>query len=160
MAVALRQPVHADRLRVDSVEYRRILVPLTPESDSLRAMTSACRLAAERGAAVTVLSVIEVPSELPLDAHMVEEEAHARVVLDKAEAIGDVHDVDVETRVMRARGAGPAIVDEATRAGAQIIVLTASRRTPRRRRSPCFGETASYVLQNALCRVLVSVRKT
>jgi nucleotide-binding universal stress UspA family protein len=149
----------ADRGRSPSVEYRRLLVPLAPESASLRAMTSACRLAAERGASVTVLSVIEVPPELPLDAHMADEEALARSVLDRAQAIADLHDVGAQTRIVRARGAGPAIVDAAGRLSAEIVVLTASKETRRLRGSPALGKTASHVLQNAHCRVLLSVRK-
>jgi hypothetical protein len=40
-----------------------------------------------------VLVVIEVPSALPLDAHMPEEEAEARDILAAAEAIGDEREI-------------------------------------------------------------------
>lgn len=137
------------------VEYRRILVPLAGEAGLGRTMTTACRLAAERGASVTAISVVEVPSELPLDAHMVEEEAHAKHLLTEAEAIGDAHGVTVVPLVARARSAGNAIVEEAERSGAEIIVL---RATPKKRRkhAPLFGSTAGFVLQHARCRVMVS----
>ncbi|HEX9415417.1 MAG TPA: universal stress protein [Gaiellaceae bacterium] len=153
MAVAVRRRVPFVRSKV---EYRRILVPLAGEAGLGRTMTNACRLAAERGASVTAVSVVEVPSELPLDAHMVEEEAHAKRLVTEAEAIGDAHGVTVVPLVVRARSAGHAIVEEAERSGAEIIVLRAAQRRRARKRGPLFGSTTGFILQNAPCRVMVS----
>lgn len=153
MAVAARLLPYSHRPEVD---YHRILVPLADEAGLRPAMTTACRLAAERSAAVTAISVIEVPAELPLDAHMTEEEAHSRRLLSEAEAIGDVHDVTVVPLVVRARSAGHAIVEAASSGGAEIIVLRATPRKRRSRGGALFGVTMSCVLQNAPCRVIVS----
>jgi basic amino acid/polyamine antiporter, APA family len=152
MAVAVRAYLPSAR---SELEYRRILVPLAGEAGLGRAMTIACRLAAERGASVTAISVVEVPAELPLDAHMVEEEAHAKRLLTKAEAVGDAHGVTVVPLVARARSAGHAIVEQAERSGAEIIVLRAAR-SKRPKRGPLFGSTTGFVLHNAPCRVMVS----
>ena len=59
-----------------ALEYRRILVPVVPGRPSDDALDLACRLAAERGARVVALTVIEVPLELPLDAELPDEERH------------------------------------------------------------------------------------
>ena len=59
-------------------------------------------------------------------------------------------------RVVRARHAGRAIVDEAARRQAEIVVLGA----PRGRHRAIFGKTVDYVLKNAPCRVMVAAGKT
>jgi len=106
----------------------------------------------EHGATISAVVVIEVPKQLPLDAHMLEEESDARKLLEEARAIGASRGVAVRARVLRARGAGEAIVGEAEDGGADIVVLRAPRSGRRRR---VFGKTAAYVLQHAPCRVLV-----
>jgi len=50
--------------------------------------------------------------------------------------------------------AGPTIVEEATRRGSQIIVIGATRKNERMRRT-IFGSTVDYVLKHAPCRVMV-----
>lgn len=138
------------------VAYARILVPLVDSEHSEQAMGIACQLAEDRGAGVTAVTVIEVSVELPLDAHMQEEEAHAKHVLDDAHAIGDLYGVKVASRVLRARAAGEAIVEEAMRASTQIIVLRAPRKQRSRRAVQVFGKTVDYVLKHAPCRVMVA----
>ena len=105
---------------------------------------------------LTALTVIEVPVTVPMDAHMIEEETEAKRVLDLARAIAHGYGVSVSARVVRARDAGEAIVDEASRANTEIIIL----RAPRKRRSSghtlLVGETVRFVLKHAPCRVMVA----
>jgi nucleotide-binding universal stress UspA family protein len=136
--------------------YRRVVVPIAAGDGWQHAMTAACRLAAERGAAMIALAVIEVPAELPLEAHMVDEEEQAAHLLREAEAIGDAHGVTVAGRTIRARKAGPAIVARAEAEGAELVVLRAPRRARAGRHAPIFGTTVSFVLKHASCRVIVS----
>ena len=68
-------------------------------------MAIACRLAAERRTSVTAVSVIEVPAELPLDAHMTDEEEQLKPVLAEASAIAELYGVRVEARILRGRAA-------------------------------------------------------
>ena len=56
-----------------ALEYRRLLVPVAG-SASDEALDVACSLAAERGAAITAVSVIEVPLELPISETLEEDE--------------------------------------------------------------------------------------
>jgi nucleotide-binding universal stress UspA family protein len=58
-------------------------------------------------------------------------------------------------RIVRNRNAGRAIVDEAERRQAEIIVLGA----PRGRHRDIFGKTVDFVLKNAPCRVMVAAGK-
>src|SRR5918911_4403411 len=136
-----------------ALEYRNILVPVVDAEESEEAVDLAARLAAERGASIVALAVVEVPLELRVDARMEDEEERANDVLDEAKAIGDLYGVNVIARLVRARSAGRAIVDEATRRGSEIIVVGAARRPQQR---VIFGGTVDFVLKHAPCRVMVA----
>ena len=137
--------------RADRVAYRRIVVPLGDDDESELGVALAAELAPETGAAITAVVVVEVPAELPLEAHMHDEEALARRALEKANAIAASRGVRLRSRVVRARARGQAIVAEAEAAGADLIVVRDSRRPGK----ALFGKTVDYVLRHARCRVLV-----
>jgi nucleotide-binding universal stress UspA family protein len=138
-----------------ALAYRRILLPLFAGGDSKGAAAIACRLAAEEGASVRAVAVVEVAPMLPLDAHMIEEEAQAKRLLLEAREIGDAHGVIVSTHIRRARAAAEEIVAEATRARAEVIVLRAPRRKRGTRRAP-FAPTVDFVFKHAPCPVIVA----
>ncbi len=138
-----------------AVEYRTIIVPVVRTGESEEALVAAARLAAERGATVAVLHVVEVPLSLPLDARLHGEEDQAEALLDDAQALVESYGVRAVTRLLRARRAGPAIVEEARRRHAELVVLGAPRRAISGRRR-LFGKTVDYVLREAPCRVLIA----
>jgi APA family basic amino acid/polyamine antiporter len=143
-----------------ALEYRNVLVPVIEQHESEEAIDLACRLATERGASIVAMTVIEVPLQLPLDADLPERaEERAHDLLDEARAIGDAYGGDVIGRIVRARRAGRAIVDEADRRNSEIIVMGAPRRDARRRHARIFGDTVDFVLKNAPCRVLVAAAR-
>jgi APA family basic amino acid/polyamine antiporter len=148
----LRAPVLIGRSA--ALEYRSILVPVKPGRESEEAMDFAARLAAERRASIAALSVVTIPLELPLDTRLDDEEAAADAALDRAAAIGELYGVEVTSRLVRARSAGRAIVDEAVRRGSEIIVMGAPRRD--RPRPSIFSDTVDFVLKNAPVRVMVA----
>jgi APA family basic amino acid/polyamine antiporter len=119
-------------------------------------MSVACPLAADRRTAVVALTVIEVPQELPLDCHMVEEAAAAGRRAAEARAISERYGVRISVHTLRARSAGEAIVEEASRAGVDAIVIAAPRKQRRGTRAPIFGRTVEIVLKRAPCRVIVA----
>jgi basic amino acid/polyamine antiporter, APA family len=131
-------------------------VPVSDRDISEQAMPIACRLAADHGAAVTAVAVVEVPVELPLDAHMFEEEEQLKPVLAEASAIAESYGVSVKAKTLRARAAGEAIVEEARHAASEIIIVSAPRKLRLSRRAPAFGSTVQYVLKHAPCRVMVA----
>jgi APA family basic amino acid/polyamine antiporter len=141
-----------------ALAYRRIVVPIVPGRPSDDALDVACRLAAERGARVVALTVIEVPLELPLDADLPEEERLANDELDEAMAVGDTYGVRVVGRLVRGRSASVEIVREAERRGAEIIVLGSPRKDLTRRRG-VFGSTVDRVMRRAPCRVMVTASR-
>ena len=139
-----------------ALEYRRLLVPVTPGQPSDAAMDVACRLAAERGSRIVAVNVIEVPLDRALNEDLPELEREANRELDQAVAVGDSYGVRVLGRLERARSAGPAIVAEADARNAEIIVLGSPRRGLTARQAAVFGSTVDYVLKHASCRVLVT----
>jgi APA family basic amino acid/polyamine antiporter len=136
-----------------ALEYRSILVPVKPGRASEEAIDLGCRLATDRGASISAMSVVVVPLELPLDSRLDEEERRADEALDAAAAIAELYGVDVTERLVRARSAGRAIVDEAERRQSEIIVMGAPRIE---RRSAVFSDTVDFVLKHAPCRVMVA----
>jgi APA family basic amino acid/polyamine antiporter len=142
-----------------ALEYRNVLVPVVDSEQSREAVHIACRLAAERGSIIVALRVTVVPLELPLDAPPPEQDALAERLLDEAHDIGDLYGVHVIERVIRARNAGRAIVDEAKRRNSEIIVMGAPRLPHRTRQSAIFGKTVDFVLKQAPCRVMVGAAR-
>ena len=146
MAVA----VQSTRAHARAPAYRRLLVPVVDNAVSLRAVEVACRLAADRHASLEVLSVIEVPPLLPLEAHMLDEEVAAHRLLERAEAIADLRGVPVSVRLVRARDAGSAIAELVDGSAAELVVLGAERRA-----RGGLGSTVRHVLAKSRCRVML-----
>ena len=136
----------------ERVAYRRIVVPIAGDDDSETGVALAAELAPEAGASITAVFVIEVAAELPLDAHMHDEEHAAREALEKAHAIAASRGVRLRERIVRARSRGEAIVAEAEAVQADMVVMRAAPKNGKR----LFGRTADYVLRHADCRVLVT----
>jgi APA family basic amino acid/polyamine antiporter len=140
-----------------ALEYRNVLVPVVWRRESEAAIDLACRLASERRGTIVALTVLEVPLDLPLDAELPgHAERKANDLLDEARAIGDAYGVDVVGRLVRARSAGRAIVEEAERRHSEIVVMGAPRHDEHRRRGRIFGGTVDFVLKNAPSRVMVA----
>ena len=97
---------------------------------------------------------MRVPRRFALEGDLPSEVA-ARVdaSLEEARALGSDYGVEVRGDVVRARSIGHAIVDEAERRHADLIVLGSSPRW--RRQSRFFSPTVDFVIRNAPCEVLV-----
>jgi CIC family chloride channel protein len=133
--------------------FRHIVVAVDDNEEAAEAVDAACRLARERGTTVTLVSVVEVPNDLPLDCQMDSEEAHARGLLERARATAESYGVKTVVRLLRAREAATAIVEEIERQKADLAIVAADwhlgLRTAR------LGRTVETVLRRAPCRVLV-----
>jgi nucleotide-binding universal stress UspA family protein len=137
-----------------SLGYGKILVPIADNVESEKAMDVACRLA-DRRASILCVSVVEVPSQLPLDAHMVEEETRAHNLLERAAAMADLCGVSVTRRIVRGREAARAILDQAAGNDTEIIVIGAPRKRRTSKGAAALGPTVEHVLKRATCRVMV-----
>ncbi len=116
-------------------------------------VATAVKLAQERGAKIEALYVIRVPLDRPLDEEGGDEDERAAASLAEAQLLGADHGVEVAGETVRARSIGEAIVTEAERSGADLIVLGSAPRW--RRQSRFFSPTVEYVLRKAPCEVLV-----
>ena len=157
LAVTVRAPVMILGPSL-TAEYRTIIVPVVRTAETEEAVVAAARLAGERGSTIVLVHVLEVPLDLPLDAELPDAEAEADYLLDSAQAIVAQYGVRAVTRLVRARSAGRAIVEEADRRGAELIVLGAPR-DRLRAAGRIMGRTTDYVLKASPVRVLVTAGK-
>jgi APA family basic amino acid/polyamine antiporter len=131
--------------------YRSALVPIFGTDVDASALRSAARLVGE-GAIVEALYVLRVPNQLSIDAGLEREEQLGLSVLESAKLVGRKAGVKVSTRLVRARNAGAAIVEEAQRSEAEIIYLGTAHAPPAER---ALGPTATYLLAHRPCRVVI-----
>ena len=148
----VRPPV-ADIVPTEEGTFRRLVVPvkLGPIGDEI--MATAIRLADEHGAQITVLHVIRVPLEQPLDAPLVDHEERAASSLAEAKILASEHGVEVEDLVVRGREIGQAVVETARDRDADLILMGSAPRW--RRQSRFWSPTVDYVLRRAPCEVMV-----
>ena len=129
------------------------MVPVKGQAADLDAFRLARHLALENKAKIYVLYVIEVARELPVDAEIGEETARAEEILARIESLAQEEKYPVHAEAVQARRAGPAIVQEATERGAQLVVLGVPYK---HQFSPIDPEdTTLYVLRYAPCPVLL-----
>jgi nucleotide-binding universal stress UspA family protein len=133
-------------------KIRSILVPVRSGGiDDEEAIRSACAIAKRDKASVAAIYVIEVARALPLDAEVPEALVEGERALEHAAALAETLECEVETVILQARTAGPAIVDEAVDHGVDLIVMGLPYRT--RFGEFYLGSTAFYVLKHAPCRI-------
>ena len=76
-------------LGVEEVEYKSILVAFEDDEPfSEQTMVTAVKLAAKRRRAIHVIAVVTVPSHLPLDAPLGDQEEDAQSKIEQAKLIG------------------------------------------------------------------------
>ncbi|MFN8163060.1 MAG: universal stress protein [Solirubrobacterales bacterium] len=170
-------PEHALTKQMPQVEFRNILVPVFGTKFDDDIVATAGRLAAAEQeesdggageARLDVVYVIEVPLTLPLDAQLPRErEDEARRALERAREVGEEYeDVDVTTKVIRARKVGAGILEAARLSGAEAIVIGGEPPTKIRggamiggigaAKPEEIGAATEYVLKKAPCRVLLT----
>ncbi len=142
-----------DEQELSEPEIGRILVPMKIGQIGEEMLATAIKLAQERGSSVEALHVIRVPLDAPIDEPVEQAELRAAESLEEARALGAENGVDVVGETVRARSIGEAIVHEARRRDADLIVLGSAPRW--RRQSRFFSPTVEYVLRRAPCEVLV-----
>lgn len=135
------------------MEFKKILVPVAGTEADEEAMKLACRLAKKDKGKIWAFCVVAVKRALPLDAEIDSEIQNAENVLDHVERIAEEEDYEVETDVLQARDAGPAIIDEAVERGVDLILMGIKYK--RRFGQFSLGNVAPYVLKNAPCPVIL-----
>jgi nucleotide-binding universal stress UspA family protein len=135
------------------MKFKKILVPVTGTPVDSEAIRLACQLGKKDKAKVWAVCVVTIKRSLPLEAEIESEVRKAEEILDRAEIVAEEEDYEVETDVLQAREAGPAIVDEAVERGVDLILMG----VPYKRRFGQFslGTVVPYVLTNAPCRIIL-----
>jgi nucleotide-binding universal stress UspA family protein len=126
----------------------------TESFDSL--VTLACQLANGMAADLVVLHVVEMPAATPLEAHDPALLAPGQDLLAAAQRVAAgccTHRVD--TKLLRAREVGEAIVGELQDQGAALLVV--GDRHPDTMGEILLGSTVRYLARHAPCRVIVQI---
>lgn len=121
------------------------------DQDLLRA---ACKIAASYKAKLSVVHVLEIPMNLPVDVEDAPGAIEGNTLLDRAETLAESAGVKVQTSLLQARDAGHAIVEEAIARGVGLIIMEARQR--QRLGMLTLGHTTDYVLKHAPMTVWIS----
>ncbi len=151
-----RQPVQRalPSAALADVDYERILVPVDGTRLTDEMMVLGCQLAADKGATIDAVYVVQVPMNLPLDATMPEERERGRSVLDAALAVAQEFRVEAWPHLVAARTVGRAVVQTAEEWDADVVIMGAVRR--RRLDDRLLDDSAAYVLRHAPGEVLLN----
>jgi APA family basic amino acid/polyamine antiporter len=140
-------------LGVEEVEYRSVLVAFEEGTFSEEVVSTAKALGARRRRAIHVLALVEVPTHLPLDAPLPQEESRAQSTIERAKLIAGQR-VSGHIEHVRPGQAGQAIVEDAKAINAAAIVVPLRYRNG----TPLYGRTLQTVLTARPCRVIVSAQ--
>jgi len=138
-------------LGVEEIEYRSVLVAFEDgQPFSEEVVATAVKLASKRRRGIHVHSMLTVPTHLPLDAELPEQESEAQGKIEQAKLIGGQRVTGHVERV-RPGQSGYDIADEAKLINAAAVVLGLRHRNGR----PLYDKTLQTVLGERPCRVIV-----
>ncbi len=135
------------------MDIGKVLVPVSGNHVDAEVIRMACGLAEASSASVYAVYVIEVQRSLPLDVSLEAHSARGEEILERVRVAAQEAGYDIDTGLLQAREAGPAIVHEAVEGRADLIVMGVGYR----RRLGVFdiGDTTSHVLREAPCHVVL-----
>jgi nucleotide-binding universal stress UspA family protein len=135
------------------MEFHKILVPVGGTEADEEAMRLACQLAKKNKGKIWAVYVVTVKRSLPLEAEIEPEIREAEGKLDHIANVAEEQDYEVETDILQAREAGPAIIDEAVEQDIDLILMGIKYK--RRFGQFSLGNVVPYVLKNAPCPVIL-----
>ncbi len=138
-------------LNVEEVEYRSVLVPFEDDPFSAATIGTAARLAARKRRGIHVISLLNVPAHLPINAPLPAQQERAQAKIERAKLIGGRR-VTGHVQRIRPGQASKAIIEEAVEIEAVAIVMQLTYRNG----TPLYGKTLQGVLGNRPCRVVVA----
>jgi len=135
------------------MEFSKILVPVIGVEADKEAVQLACRLVKKGKGKIYAVYVTTIKRSLPLDAEIESEIKKAEGILDHIEIFAEEQDYEIETDLIQAREAGPAIVDEAVERKIDLLIMGVSYK--RHFGQFSLGNVVPYVLKHAPCRVML-----
>jgi basic amino acid/polyamine antiporter, APA family len=143
--------VTPEPLGVEEIEYRSVLVAFEDgEPFSEEMVATAIKLASKRRRGIHIHSMVTVPTNLPLDADLPEQEAEAQSKVEQAKLIGGQR-VTGHVHRVRPGQAGYAIAGEARLIKGAAVVVGLRYRNG----APLYDKTLQTVLGERPCRVIV-----
>ncbi len=135
------------------MEFHKILIPVVGTEADEEAMRLACRLAKKDKGKIWSVYVITIKRSLPVDAEIESEIQKAEEILNHMETVAEEQDYKVDTDILQAREAGPAIIDEVAEREVDLILMGVKYK--RRFGQFSLGSVVPYVLKNSPCPVLL-----
>ena len=135
------------------MEFHNILIPVAGTEADEQAIRLACGLAKKNKGKIWAVYVITVKRALPVEAEIESEIQKGEEVLDRTESIAEEEDYEVETDLVQARDAGPAIIDEAGERDIDLILIGVAYKI--RFGQFSMGSVVPYILRNAPCNVIL-----
>ena len=136
------------------MEFHRILVPVAGTDTDGEAIELADKLLSKKNRGeICAVYVISIERALPIDAEIESEIRKAEDILNHTESIAGEQGYKIETDLLQAREAGPAIVDEAIEREVDLILIGVTYKKHYGEFS--LGDVVPYVLKNAPCRVIL-----
>ena len=135
------------------MHIKRLLVPIKGQRVDQDTLQFASSLVRQEHGSVCLLYVVEVPREYPVDVDLPAEASKCEHVLQSAEEYLKSNKIKVETEILQARDAGPAIVQEAQEREVDAVLLGLTYK--RHHDSLSLGGVAPYIIEQSLCPVLV-----
>ncbi|MFC2007565.1 universal stress protein [Chloroflexota bacterium] len=135
------------------MEFKNILVPVAGTEADEGAMQLACRLSKREKAKMWSVYVVTIKRSLPLEAEIASEITIAEGILDHIENIAEEENCEVETDILQAREAGPAIIDEAIERNINLILMGIKYKS--RFGQYSLGDVVPYVLKHSPCPVML-----
>jgi APA family basic amino acid/polyamine antiporter len=142
---------HLAALGVEEPEYQSVVVAFEDDPFNEETVAMAKALAANRRRAIHVVSLMRVPTNLPLDAELDREEGEAQAKIERAKLICGQRVTGSVIRVRPGQGAA-AIVKHAKQVEASAIVMQLRYRAG----EPVYSKTLEDVMAKRPCRVLVT----
>ena len=135
---------------------RKVMVALRDLESVESLVTLACQVANGMDADLMALHVVEVPIATPIDADDDVLDQPGKEILERAKHLAaSSSSCQIETRLLRARRAGEAIVGEAEERGVECLVMGHRRLTVIG--EILLGSSVQYVARHAPFRVIVQI---
>jgi APA family basic amino acid/polyamine antiporter len=139
-------------LGVEEIEYKSVLVAYEDDAPfSEETVATAVKLAAKRRRAIHIVSVVTVPTNLPMDAPLPRAVENAQSKIEQAKLIAGGMRVSGHVHRVRPNQAGRSIAEEAAEMQASALVMGLRYRGG----LPLYGKTLQAVLAQRPCRVIV-----
>jgi len=135
------------------VKFHKILVPIGGTEADEEAIKLACELTRKNKDKIWAIYVITIKRSLPLEAEIESEIRQAEDILDHIVNTAEEQGYEIDTDILQAREAGPAIIDEAVEREVDLILMGIKHKT--RFGQFSLGNVAPYVLKNAPCPVIL-----